>query len=120
MALLFLAAQVVDLAHRTRTEHVLCVEHGELEHTEQRAAHAALETDVVGAQWRPLEVPAETAHEHCGLVSLRRDLNQLQGCVPAVAWIPQEARPAALDVGDRIPELLSRRAESARGPPPVV
>ena len=121
LALLFLAAQLVDLGHRTRTEHVLCAEHGEFEHTSRSETLAGdhASEDGPSARPAPLDAPLGESHEHCCLVHLKRDLAQVPGFVPSAAWVPPAPTRVAARPAEPIRGRIAARPESARGPPRV-
>jgi hypothetical protein len=122
LALLFLGAQLADIAHRAEASHEICEVHGELVHGTSSVAPvsgAHLELDHASAPVRLIPSGNSTAesHEHCALGPMQRQLSQVLDLEPSIRVTPALVRCAEPEELERVVPRLGTGAESARAPP---
>jgi hypothetical protein len=73
VAMLALIGQLVSLAHLTMVQHAVCLEHGELVHSDVRGRWNAPPADSDAAAVHATDATSSGDHDHCGARAYRRE-----------------------------------------------
>ena len=118
VALTALAGQVASLGHMLLVRHAICLEHGELIHSDQVDAPATSMPRGAGPSASPADAPAleNRGHVHCALVARRRDVH-VPRLLTAVALPPMLGLAAPPCTVALLP--IQTIAVAPKGSPPV-